>query len=72
MPTETYEHRRDVVPNVTIQRTRILPNDGGPGFVQHEYRDGQGRVTGHTTFKPRFTLDKSIKEMETAIARTCK
>jgi RHS repeat-associated protein len=43
-PTETYEYRFDVVPNVVIRRLRLLPDDAAPGSVTHEYRDGSGRV----------------------------
>lgn len=43
-PTETYEYRRDVTPNLTIQRVRINPDDAEPGWVKYDHRDGSNRV----------------------------
>jgi RHS repeat-associated protein len=43
-PTETYERRRDVIPNLTITHVRINPDDPIPGYIKHEYFDGSGQV----------------------------
>jgi RHS repeat-associated protein len=44
MPTETFEYRRDVVPNRITQRVRVHHHDPEPGHVKIEYRDGAGNV----------------------------
>lgn len=44
MPTETFEYRRDVVPNCITQRVRIHHDDAQPGHVKIEYRDGADNV----------------------------
>lgn len=43
-PTETYDIDRNVVPQHTLQKIRLLPEDDVAGWVRHEYRDGSGRV----------------------------
>jgi len=44
MPTETFEYRRDVVPNRITHRVRVHHDDPQPGHVQIEYRDGADNV----------------------------
>ena len=43
-PTETFEYRRDTVPNARRQRVRINHDDVEPGYEKVEYFDGCGRI----------------------------
>lgn len=43
-PTETYEYRRDVVPNRITRRVRVHHDDADAGNVKIEYRDGADNV----------------------------
>jgi RHS repeat-associated protein len=43
-PTETFQYRRDVVPNARWQQVRINHDAGEPGYQKVEYFDGCGRI----------------------------